>query len=406
MPTIQTVVRGTGNLETSRVVPDIADGIFLLEPNANPFTLISRKVGKMTSGSIKHSWYADELNPDTVTLSSTEDSSHTTLVLKTGHGERVAVGDILIVHDSLESMLVDSISTDTITVRRDWGQNETGNDGWAAYATQIATNDTFIIAGNAMTEGSTAPTLRATLEVLRNNYCQGFRAPFAITEETMNSFLYGEQALPYQTRKNGIELGRKIEWANLFGKPYIGERIAEQSTASANDPATCGGIVHYIRENAPSANKLSQTELTKAEFLLWIRDCFAFGETRNRFLFVSPLVASAIESWALADLQTRTTDNQYGINASTWVSPHGTLSIIIHKMLGARASGQGNWALMLDMGQIKQVVMNKMDMRLVKNIQANDAMIRKDELRMTQCIEIKGSAGNHGYIRDVTSFAA
>ncbi len=403
---IQTVIRGTGNLEGSRVILDIADGIFLLEPNANPFTLISRKVGKKTSHSIKHSWYADELNPEIVTVSTVSTTGDTTIVLETGDGVNVAERDILFVHDSIESILVDSISTDTITVRRDWGQNESGNEGWSAYATTIAKGDTLIIGGNAMAEGSTAPSLRATLEVLRNNFCQGMRGPFDITEETLNSLLYGEQQLPYQTRKNGIEFGRKMEWINLFGKPYIGDRLSEVASAANAVPATAGGIIHYIRENAPAANKVSQTELTKAEFLLWIRDCFAFGDTRNRFLFVSPLIASAIEFWGLADLQTRPTDETYGINTSTWISPHGQLSIVIHKMLGARATGQGNWALLLDMGMIKQVVMRNMDLRLVQNIQANDAMTRKDELRISQCIEIKGSAGNHGYLQDVTSFAA
>lgn len=411
MPTVQSVVRGTGNLQTNRVKLDIADGIFLLDPNENPFTLISRQMGKVTSGAIKHSWYADEIFPEVATVSTAATTTATTVVVNAASVGRVAVMDILVVHDSFEPMLVTAVAatttagTQSLTVIRDYGQNETGNDSWTTKATALAANDSLIIAGNAMTEGSSAPGLKATLEVLRNNYCQGFRKPFAITEELMNSMLYGEQQLPYQTRKAAIEILRQIEYANIFGAPYAGDGLVENSTAGSRLPATAGGILHYLTENAPTANKVTQTDLTKAEFLQFIEDGFRYG-SRQKYLFAAPKIISAIESWGLADLQHRVGDSTTGLNLTRWTSHHGDIAIVNHKMLEAKASGQGNMALLLDMAKIKQVVMNNMDMRLETNIQNPDSMTRKDEWRYTGCIEFKGSAGCHAYLKGVTSFSA
>lgn len=410
MPTVQSQIRGTadlsGTLGVDRLKRDVADGIFLLDPNENPFTLITRQMGRMTSQVIKHSWFADELFPEVATVSSTTASTttETSVTVVDTQGARVAVMDILVVHDSFEQMLVTAISGDVLTVIRDYGQDDAGNEGWAALATTLATGDSLIIAGNAMTEGSSAPGLKATLEVLRNNYCQGFRKPFDITEELMNSALYGEQQLPYQTRKAAIEILRQIEYTNIYGNPYAGDGLTENSTPGSRLPATSGGIIHFITENAPSANIVSQTELTKAEFLTFIQDGYRFG-SRQKVLFAAPLIISAIESWGIADLQSRPDDTTYGIAIQNWLSAHGETAIINHKILRGQTSTQGNTALLIDMVHLKQVVMNNMDMRLVQNIQANDVMTRKDEWRCTCSIEFKGSAGNHAMIKDVTSFA-
>ncbi len=374
---------------------------------SNPFTLISRQMGKMTSTNIKHSWFADELFSEVATVSATTavTTTGTTIHVVSGQGDRIAVGDILIVHDSFEQLYVTARSSDQLTVIRDYGQNETGNESWTALATTIATSDSLIIAGNAMSEGSTAPTLKATIEVMRNNYCQGFRRNFEMTEELMNSALYGEQQLPYQTRKSGIEIARQIEYNKLYGNPYAGDGLTQNSTPGSRRPATAGGIIHYITENAPSANIVSQAELTKAEFLQFIEDGFRYGSSR-KVLYAAPKIISAIESWGLADLRTIPSDKTYGIAVQNWLSAHGQIAIINHKMLRAQVSGQGNTALLLDMPFIKEVVMNNMDLRLVQNIQGNDEMTREDEWRYTGCIEVKGSAGNHALLKDVTSFAA
>lgn len=411
MPTVQSQIRGTadlsGTLGVDRLRRDVADGIFLLDPNENPFTLITRQMGKMTSKVIKHSWFADELFPEVATVSSTTSvtTTGTTVTVISGDGVRVAVMDIIVVHDSFEQMLVTAISGDDLTVIRDYGQNETGNEGWTALATTIATGDSLIIIGNAMTEGSTAPALKATLEVMRNNFCQGFRKPFDITEELLNSALYGEQQLPYQTRKAAIEILRQIEYTNIYGNPYAGDGLTQNSTPGSRFPATSGGIIHFITENAPAENIVSQTELTKAEFLTFIRDGYRYG-SRQKVLFAAPLIISAIESWGIADLQTRPDDTTYGIAVQNWLSAHGETAIINHKILRGQTSTQGNTALLIDMQHLKQVVMNNMDLRLVQNIQANDAMTRKDEWRFTGSIEFKGSAGNHAMLKDITSFAA
>lgn len=212
--------------------------------------------------------------------------------------------------------------------------------------------------------------------------------------------MLGEQDLPYQTRKKGIEHAREIEHSFFWGLPSYAN-----VGANGKPKRTMGGLWWFLKQNAPAANLASQAEITSAEFLAWLRAGFRYG-SQKKVLFACPLVLSAIESWGYAKLNTFTTDSQFGINITKWVSPHGQIAIINHKMLeGPNPGTAGGWAFLLDMENIKYVHLRNRDTKLVTGIQDNDA----DEYAaqyLTECSMQVKLPETHGVLYNVTSFAA
>lgn len=375
MATTITALRSTADLSTQRLVVDIADKIALLDPNENPMTLLSKRIGKRVAKQPKVSWLEDVLQPeiDAVNYSTGYASDATGIVVD--NSAYFAVGDIVQVFDSYELMKVTSVGTNYIGVVRNYpgvGASVTG------YNTALVDNDWLIRMGNANEEGATAPTARSTKETQVDNYTQIFRDPFELTETELNSLMHADQDLPYQIRKRGIEHMRAIEYATWFGIPSA-------ATGSGGKPArTMGGIWYYMKENASAARVVSNATPSKAEFLAWIRDGFRYG-SRNKVLFACPILMSAFEAWGIADLQTRPSDGTYGINITRWVSPHGNIAIVNHKMLeGPNPGTVGGWAFLLDMEKIRYVALRNRDTKLLTGRQANDQDSYEAEY-LTEC---------------------
>lgn len=397
MPTIITGVRATGDLSTQRLKVDLAERIALLDPNENPMTLISKKMGKVTSIQPKHSWLEDELRPEKDRINWSTAIASVDTAITVDNYKYYAAGDLWQVFDSYEIMLVVSASSDGIVnFTRNWPGVSSGETG---FPVALADNDWLIRLGNVNEEGATAPTPKTTQETQVDNYTQIFRTVFDLTETELNSLMHGDQDLPYQTRKKAIEHAREYEHSFIWGIPRV--------TTGTNGKSMrgMGGIWWYLKENAPSANIVSQAEITKAEFLEFIRNGFRYG-SRNKMFFAAPLILSAIESWGLADLQTRSSDKTFGINIANWTSPHGEIAIVNHKMLeGPEPGTAGAWGFLLDMEKIKYAPLRNRDTKLLTNRQAPDADKYTAEYLTEASMEIKTPAA-HAVLYNVTSFAA
>jgi hypothetical protein len=388
-------LKATGDLSTNRLVLDIADGIALLDPNENPFTLMTRKVGKRVAKQPKVSWLEDELQPEVDQVSVATNSVQKSIEVK--NTTYFAIGDLVQVYDSYEVMYVQSVTATAIVVSRNYpnvGASSTG------IKTDLEADDYLTILGNANEEGAAAPAAKHTVEVQVDNYTQIIRTPFELTETELNSLMHGEQDLPYETHKKAIEHARKIEYNAIWGLPS-----AAGVGSASKAMRTMGGLWWYLKENAATGNLANQSELTEDEFLAWIRNCFRYGSGR-KVMFSCPLILSAIEKWGLAKLQTRSSDSTYGINISRWISPHGEIAIVNHKMLeGPAVATAGGWAFLLDMSKVKYVHLRNRDTKLKTNIQEPSEDRYEAEYLSEVSLQIK-NPNCHGAIYNVTSFAA
>lgn len=404
------VTRAQDSFSSNREKLDFAEGIALLEPNENPFTLMTMKFGRKTSGNIKHSWLFDELVAETDTADTTSASVTAATFVQVNNIDRWGIGDIGFVEKSHETFLVTAVSTgnDQLTIIRDYGAT---SGAYTALAQSFDDDDVIKLIGNAFEQGHILPTQKSTTEVQLDNWLQTQRTPFGVSEVAAGAAVRGEADWPFQMRKANKTHLRKIEWQNIFGHPMPGDRGLSSSGTGNDNPATGGGILHYLTGGTGfvgtgSDRLLLNAEITKAEFLTWIQHCFRYGSA-NRVLLCAPLFRTAFDSWGLADLRTVSEKTVFGLKVLTWVSSHGTITIVTHKMLEDQGGGDGAYAFMLDMEDIKWVtyaVGGSTRLRMLEPYKATGATIRQAEFYTISCIEIRVTK-KHGCMYGTTGFA-
>jgi len=382
MPTMITGTRNTHNILAAKRVVDMSNEIALLEPNAAPLTVLMKRIDgkKKTAINPKYNWMEDELAPrwDAVNYSTGYTTGATSIVVD--NGSYFKVGDVIKNCNTGEQMLVSDVSTNTLTVTRGWGSTA---------AATVTDNDVITILSNASAEGSTMPTLKTTKEVEKTNYIQTIRTPFGVTGTEDASEMYGGKDIAYLQKKAGIEHAKDIERVLLFGEP-------KEDTTGTTPRRFTGGLNYFITTNRTDASGT----LTETEFETFCRTIFRYG-SKKKVLLASPLIVSAINSWAGGKLDTVPSDKTYGIDVKEYLTGHGTLLIVKHDLLEQSYAG---YAFAIDPEYLSIRTMKGRDTKLYTNIQANDEDSRKDEYRSDVGFELKLEKA-HGVLYGVTSFA-
>jgi hypothetical protein len=193
-----------------------------------------------------------------------------------------------------------------------------------------------------------------------------------------------------------IEHLKDIEGAFLFGSPGT-------STGADGGPRrSTGGFLHYYTSN----NQAAGGTLDEAEWETFIRTITRYG-TKKKVLFVSRLVASVLNNYAVGKLQTVVGSTTYGVNVSEFQSPHGSVKIVVHDML--EGATWGGYALAVDFSgsSTKYRYLNgngpggARDTHVRPNIEENDRDGKKDEI-LTECGLQAGLPSTGGVLTGVT----
>ena len=314
-----------------------------------------------------------------------------------------------IVVDTDETVLVTSISSNTLTVVRDYGAT---SGAYTAKAATVDDGDTVQIIGNAFEAGFALPVEKSTKEIQMDNYCQTQRTPFGITEIAAAAAVRGEQDWPFQMKKAGITHQRKIEYQNIWGHPMPGDLGLSSSGTGNTDPATAGGFMHFMTGGASGGfagtgtdRLVTQAEITKAEFLTFIEAAFEYGSAQ-KVVFCAPILRSALDSWGISQLNTFSEKTLYGMNVAKWVSSHGTIIFVTHKMLKAQAS-EGAYNFLVDMNDLASVGYSDIGstrLRTLEPYKATGKTIKQAEYQTIGCLELRVPK-KHAVLKGVTSYA-
>ncbi|RLI89179.1 MAG: hypothetical protein DRO62_02170 [Candidatus Altiarchaeales archaeon] len=376
--------RGTGNITSSRRVMDVPEKIFLLQPDAAPLVQILFKAKKKTAINPKFTWYERDLFPkrDQINDSKTHTSTETTFTVD--HGSYFKAGDVIKDENTGEQMYVSSVSSNVLTVIRGWGETS---------ASAPSDDDYLLVLGNANEEGASSPGLKSETSTEVYNYVQDFRSPFEITDILMNSELYGGGDLQNERVIKLVEHKVDIERALLFG-----ERKEDTSTGTHPIRST-RGAVKFISTNITTA-----TTITETTFETILESAFAYG-SGTKVLFASAKLVSAINYWGRGKLKTVPKDETYGISVREYLSAHGTLLVVKHRLL-ANSSGAnyGGYGLILDMDKLFVRVMKNLDTKLRTNLQNNDETKEKDEYRTVCGLQLNNEEA-HAVIKGVTAYS-
>jgi len=386
-----TVLTGTVDdnvILSNRRVIDMDNVIKQLEPDEAPFTTMLTKVSSRPAKSQKVEWLQDQLMPRLTTLNNGGNvgSADVTFIVATGTGSYFRANDILRMSNG-ENVKVSSISTNTLTIVRSIG---------AVAASTITDLTDVIKIGNASAEGATLGTIKSTKQVGQYNYCQIQRDPFGFTNTLIESDLYGGKEPEYEAKKKMMEHKRQIENTLFFGQRDL-------DTSGSTPVGYAGGIVDFVSSNiTASAGTLSQSA-----FETFMRGAFRYG-SRNKVLFASPLLVSALSSFPLGQLAPNDTGSgvkDYGVSLSTYRAASGATVQISEKRdwydFSTTSNQVGGWGVLVDMDDVEMRPLRST--KLLPGRQANDEDSTKQEYLTEYSFQL-GNEQNHAILKGVTGY--
>lgn len=383
-------VAGSNSINASQKVLDIADKIYLLEPNAAPLYVLVSKLNKRSAINPTFSWIEDVLNPswDTLAVSATSAATHFTMTTGTMFNKF----DLVKVINTGEVVLVSGVSVTSVSAVRGYGTTA---------ATSAVAGANVLIIGSAFEEGSAYSTLvtKSTKVTSATNYAQIFRKSVEITKSLANTELYGGPDRAYQRKKKGIELMRDMERAFLYGQPL--RDTGSTDTAITHERRTTGGIDYFISTNSTNAGGV----LTESEFEGFLRTVFRYG-SNSRYLFCAPLIISVISQWAQGKLQMFPKDKTYGIAITQYLSPHGTINLVKEILLEnagviSNTSYFGGYAYAIELEDVVYRYLQNRDVMMETDIQLPGDDSYKDQYICEVGMEFHNES-KHGELTGVT----
>ncbi len=380
--------RGTGGnlgVSSDQRVIDMADAIYRLEPDNNPLVLLATQMSREVATQPKYNHLEDSRLPrySQVNNGAGYTSADTTFTVDDGTPYRA--NHVILNTRTGETMLVSSAAATSVVVTRSLG---------ATAAAALVDNDVLLIVADAQAENSSAPTPKSTTPSTVSNYTGIYRTPFAVSGTAQNVKYYGEDELTRLDINSGLEHGELIERGFFFGE--------KSEDLTGDQPRrTTGGLNEFV-----TTNRTTQAQLTKAEFLTFLRtDAFMYGSS-TKWLYCSGIIAEAMASWGIADLQLRTDDTVYGINVMKWLSPFGTLIIKPHMGFtrwGYDGTLVGGMGFVVDPAHLGYKHIANRDTQLKRDILKTGIDGRTDEY-MTECGLFIRNENTFAVLDGVTSF--
>lgn len=369
--TVVTGQRTVGNVASEQRVIDQHPKLLLLEPNAAPLTVISKRLaaegGTTPAKDPTFHWDEDELETrfDAVNNGAGYSSEATAITVDTG--EIFYADSIVQVPRTGEKWYVSSVAGNVLTVIR----------GFAG-TTKAAVNDNepLFVVGGVVEEGVGSPVARTGNPVQRTNYTEITKT----SVEASGSWLSSSNVTtphdwPYQHKKKFIEHLKTLEFKAVHGTPSNG------TGPSGKALRTTGGLLHFLTQNRQDAGGT----LTETEWETWVRALSRYsGGTKT--VFCSPLVISVLNQFSIGRLQTHVGDDTYGVKVMELISAHGVMKLVEHKLLEGAVWGGYAIAVDFKIGDFQYKPLGGSgapkgvrDTKLYTNIQNNDLDGQKDQ---------------------------
>lgn len=318
-------IRSTENISQDARKFDHSDKLWMVSPEYAVLAFFARKLKKVKTIDPEYRWF-EKTSPsrqDAVNYSTGYASTATEVVVDTGSIFRE--GDVVRNVTVGEQVRVTGVSSNTLTISRGWGS--TTASAWA-------NNDVLVIIGNAQKEGADFGTPLTSTKDKKTGYTQIFREPISQTGTQQSTETYGGPDDMVQLRKEHLDIHMKdIERAFLFGEPK-----EDISTAGTDEPIrSTGGLEYWLTTNVATD---SNGTLTESEFEDWVGDVFQNGGSK-KFGLLSPLLASAVNSWAKSKLNMYPKDKTYGIGVMGYLSVHGEINFVLERLLAENAVWNG-----------------------------------------------------------------
>lgn len=387
------VVHATENISQDLRKYDVSDKLWLLDADIAVLAFFARKLGKKAVIDPEFRWF-EKSSParySAINYTTGYTAGETSMVVDDGTVYRA--GMVIQNATSGEQMYVSAVSSNTLTVTRAWGTTSA--------PTTSANDAVLVVVGNANAEGAATPVQLTSDPVKKTNYCQIFREAIDVTNTEKSTDLYAMGSDINQMRRDALRLHMlDIERAFLFGEPK-----EDVSIVGTTGPIRATAGAKYFMSTNVSDVSTSTGILTQAIFETWVRNVFAKGGQKKMAL-VSPLIASAINSWGAGKLVMYPKDKTFGIAITQYLSIHGTLDFTIERLF-AENSVWGGMGFAFDMANLgyRYLAANgeNRDTKLLKDRQAA-GYDKTTEEYLSEVGFFLADEASHGLIKGVTSY--
>lgn len=423
---------------------DVADMIALLNPNENPFTSILLQIGnKKPAVNPKFDLLYDVLNPEwfTVNVTTTYTNTNTLIIVDDATGLRI--GDILEIYTptsvspATEHVQITAIAANNtgITITRSF-HFTTGST-----ATTIPDESVLHVVGQTIGDKAILSDLAGGSGIVRTipplqvtNYCQLFEDVVSLSKVEMNTEHYGTPDYRNHLRNKAMQsLKRRIENAFIWG-------VAKKDTAGTSgilngQTFSTGGFWYWLNQTGSNYSYPSQPgyilnvagQLTQSSFQGFLRAAFRYG-SGEKWFFVSPLLAQAIDSWNLTAVRVGADSQLFGVNTKQYVSSFGKVNIVQHKMLEVfdsrmrgltagplriassgyndyTAPSNGSFGFLVDMEDVRVRYLQNMDLTMLTDVGVKGDQPVYDAIYGMLGLELRTPA-KHAAIYGFTSYGA
>jgi hypothetical protein len=377
--------RGTATLGDLRKY-DVSDKLWLIDADYATLAFFARKLAKKPTTDPEFRWFEKASPSRQDSINNPGGYSNTATTITVADGSKFKAGMVIQNVNTGEQMRVTAVSGNNLTVVRGWGTTP---------AAAISNNNVIVILGNANAEGASVPLSLTSQAVKKVNFTQIFREPFEVTGTESATEIYAGGSDLAKLREEHLQLHLKdIERAFFFGEP-------KEDISGPQPIRATGGLRYWITTNIET-----QTDLTNAEFEAWIRRVFAKGGDK-KLGFLSPLIASAVNSWAAGKLNMFPKDKTYGIAVTNYLSIHGELNFVVEKLFAENPIYNG-YAFAVDMDCVAYRYLNgngnNRDTKLLKNRQnpGDDKIIEEyfSEVGLELALEDR-----HGFLKGVQTYS-
>lgn len=363
---------GTNTIAEHRLRIDMSEKIAELEPNASPLITLTKKMKRRrVVTNPEFSWMEQDPGNRWDAINNAVGYDNDATVWAVDNAGYFRVGDIVQVPSTTEVVLVTNVDNteNTITVIRGWGGSTTA---------PLVDDDPLVILGNANEEGAKLREIKTTEPVKKTNYTQILRTPVGVTNTLAATSTYGPKAMAYYRHLDGINHAIDMERTMWLGKK--GKDIH-----NGKPRRTTGGILEFLTENVLDVSAISGG-LTEQAFTEWLEDVFRYGSS-EKILFACGRLCTIIDLWAQNKLKTVPGERTYGVKIKEYVSSHGTLFIVKHKLFeGAVYGGMG---VILDMNNVAYCPLKGRDTKLLTGRQDPDEDAVKDEYITELGVEVR-----------------
>ena len=323
--TFQTGTRMMANVATKK--PDLSTLVALVDAaqyplyailsgkGKDPITKMGLSLGKKAATNVKIEWFGDEYTPYRDTVATLYTNSATGVVVD--HGAYFMRGDIVLNETRGDLFRVESVSSNTLTVKRGIG----GISG-----VQGEVGDYLRIVGSAFGEGSAKGDAISVKCDKMFNYQQIFKTLVSASGDNLRSADYTENDIIRQEKKKAIEHAIKIESALWFGQKGTS---TESATEGGKIVRTMEGVIGFISTYVASGYG---TTLSETEWNAFLSD-YAFKKgPKVKYMFAGTGVLAAVNTFARNQLRSVPSEKTWGIALSEYISPYGKM-FLVHEPL-------------------------------------------------------------------------